>query len=149
MIGADVADKLFKMPLNPGMRVTITNKNNNASKEFTIAGILKKKNQNSLLEGMEIYTTHQALEDLLDIKKYTYSQILVTVEDPDSIEATSKKVEESLARLHKDEGYIVYMLKTWIEGFSQILTKVKFALGGIGAVSLAVGGVGIVVVTNS
>ncbi len=36
------------------------------------------------------------------------------------------------------------MLKTWIEGFSQILTKVKFALGGIGAISLAVGGVGIV-----
>ncbi|VVB95679.1 MacB-like periplasmic core domain protein [uncultured archaeon] len=144
VIGSDVADKLFKMPLNPGMRVTITNKNNNASKEFTIAGILKKKNQNSLFEGMEIYTTHDALKDLLDIKKYTYSQILVTVEDPDSIEATSKKVEESLARLHKDEGYIVYMLKTWIEGFSQILTKVKFALGGIGAVSLAVGGVGIV-----
>ncbi|MFZ3058698.1 MAG: ABC transporter permease [Candidatus Methanoperedens sp.] len=145
VIGSDIANKMFKMPLNPGMRISI--KNNDVSKEFTIVGILTEKEMTSAFGGnsnMEIFTTHQALKDLLDVKNYSYSQILVIVEDQNQIEITSQKVDESLRRLHKDEAYTVFMMKSILEGIGQVLTMVKYALGGIGTIALIVGGIGIV-----
>lgn len=147
VIGSDIANKMFKMPLNPGMRINIKNKNNDVSKEFTIVGILKEKEMTSAFGGnanMEIFTTHQALKDLLDMKNYSYSTILVIVEDQNQIETTSQKVDDSLRRLHKDEAYTVFMMKSILEGIGQVLTMVKYALGGIGAIALVVGGIGIV-----
>ncbi len=147
VIGSDIADNMFKMPLNPGMRLTIKNKNNDVSRDYTIVGILGEKEQTSAFGGnsnMEIFTTHQSLKDLLDAKTYSYSQILVTAESQDEIEATSTRVDEALRRLHKDEAYTVFMMKSMLEGIAQVLTMIKFALGGIGAIALVVGGVGIV-----
>jgi putative ABC transport system permease protein len=147
VLGSDIANKMFKMPLNPGMRVSIKNKNNDVSREFTVVGILKEKGQTSAFGGnsnREIFTTHQGLKDLFDVKNYSYSQILATVEEPDNIEITAKKVDESLRRLHKDEAYTVFMMKSILESIGQVLTMIKFALGGIGAISLIVGGIGIV-----
>ncbi len=147
VIGSDIANKMFKMPLNPGMRMNIKNKNNEVTKEFTVVGILKEKEQTSAFGGnsnMEIFTTHQALKDLFDVRNYSYSQILVTVEEPDNIEITAKKADDSLRRLHKDEAYTVFMMKSILESIGQVLTMIKFALGGIGAISLIVGGIGIV-----
>ena len=147
VIGSDIADNMFKMPLNPGMRLSIKNKNNNVSRDFTIVGILGEKEQASAFGGnsnMEIFITHQSLKDLLDSKTYSYSQILVTVESQEEIEATSTRVDEALRRLHKDEAYTVFMMKSMLEGIAQVLTMIKYALGGIGAIALVVGGVGIV-----
>ena len=147
VIGSDIADNMFKMPLNPGMRLSIKNKNNDVSRDFTIVGILGEKEQTSAFGGnsnMEIFITHQSLKDLLDSKTYSYSQILVTVESQEEIEATSTRVDEALRRLHKDEAYTVFMMKSMLEGIAQVLTMIKYALGGIGAIALVVGGVGIV-----
>lgn len=147
VIGSDIADNMFKMPLNPGMRLTIQNKNNDVSRDYTIVGILGEKEQTSAFGGnsnMEIFTTHQSLKDLLDSKTYSYSQILVTVESQGEIEIVSENVDESLRRLHKDEAYTVFMMKSMLEGIAQVLTMIKYALGGIGAIALVVGGVGIV-----
>ncbi len=147
VIGSDIANKMFKMPLNPGMRINIKNKNNDVDKEFTIVGILKEKEMTSAFGGnanTEIFTTHQALKDLLDMKNYSYSTILVIVEDQNQIEITSQKVDDSLRRLHKDEAYTVFMMKSILAGIGQVLTMVKYALGGIGAIALIVGGIGIV-----
>ncbi|CAD6492058.1 MAG: MacB-like periplasmic core domain protein [Candidatus Argoarchaeum ethanivorans] len=147
VIGSDIANKMFKVPLNPGMRMTLTNRNNDIEKEFTIVGILEEKEQISAFGGntnMEILTTHQALKELLDVTKYSYSHILVTVEDQNQIEATAEKMEDSLERLHKDEAYTVFMMKSILEGIEKVLTMIKYGLGGIGAISLVVGGIGIV-----
>ncbi|MDW7727366.1 MAG: ABC transporter permease [Candidatus Methanoperedens sp.] len=147
VIGNDIANKMFKMPLNPGMRITLTNKDTDVNKDFTIVGILREKEQASAFGGntnMEIFTTHQALKEMLDLNEYSYSQILVTVEDQDLIEITATKVEDSLKRLHKDEGYTVFMMKSILEGLGELLTMIKYGLGGIGAISLIVGGIGIV-----
>ncbi len=147
VIGSDIANKMFKIPLNPGMRMTLINRNNDIEKEFTIVGILEEKEQISAFGGntnMEIFTTHQALKELLDVTKYSYSQILVTVEDQNQIETTAEKLEDSLERLHKDEAYTVFMMKSILEGIEKVLTMIKYGLGGIGAISLVVGGIGIV-----
>jgi len=147
VLGSDIANKMFKTTLNPGMRINIIDNYNNVSKDYTIVGILKEKNQTSVFGGnsnLEIFTTHQGLKEILDIKKYTYSQILVTVEDPENIEITSEKLDESLRKLHKDEAYTIFIMKSILEGIGEILTMVKYALGGIGAIALVVGGIGIV-----
>ncbi|HEY9205324.1 MAG TPA: ABC transporter permease [Candidatus Methanoperedens sp.] len=147
VIGSDIANKMFKMPLNPGMRMSIKNKNNDVSREFTIVGILKEKNQTSAFGGnanMAVYTTHQAMKDLLDVKNYSYSYILVTVEDQNQVETTAKRLDDPLKRLHKDEAYTVFLMKSVLEQIGQVLTMIKYALGGIGAISLVVGGIGIV-----
>ncbi|PWB52746.1 MAG: ABC transporter permease [Candidatus Methanoperedenaceae archaeon] len=147
VIGSDIANNMFKMPLNPGMRVSIKNKDNDVSREFTIVGVLKEKEMTSFFGGitnMEIFTTHQALKDLLDVKNYSYSQMLVIVEDQNQIEKTSRNVNDSLRRLHKDEGYNIYMMNSLLEGIGKMMIMVKYALGGIGAIALMVGGIGIV-----
>lgn len=147
VIGSDIANKMFNMPLNPGMHITLTNKDTDVDKEFTIVGILKEKEQISAFGGntnTEMFTTHQALKEMLEVKKYSYSQILVIVEDQALIEITAKKVEDSLQRLHKDEGYTVFMMKSILQGISELLSMIKYGLGGIGAISLIVGGIGIV-----
>ncbi|CAD7771334.1 MacB-like periplasmic core domain protein [Candidatus Methanoperedenaceae archaeon GB50] len=147
VIGSDIANKMFKIPLNPGMRMTLTNKNNDIEKEFTIVGILEEKEEVSAFgsnTNMEIFTTHQALKELLDVTEYSYSHILVTVEDQSEIETTAERLEDSLERLHKDEAYTVFMMKSILEGIERVLTMIKYGLGGIGAISLLVGGIGIV-----
>ncbi|MCX9081107.1 MAG: ABC transporter permease [Candidatus Methanoperedens sp.] len=147
VIGSDIANKMFKYPLNPGMRLTLINEDNDTGKEFTIVGIFKETEQTSPFGGntnMEMFITHPALKEFLDVKKYTYSLILVTVEDQNTIENTAKNIDESLRRLHKDEGYSVNILKSLLESFDKFFSILKYGLGGIGAVSLAVGGVGIV-----
>jgi len=129
------------------MRLTLINRDRNISKEFTIVGIFKEKEQTSPFGGntnMEMFTTHQALKELLDIKKYTYSQILVKVEDQNTIEITAQKIDDSLRRLHKDEGYTINIMKSLLESLTEFFKILKYGLGGIGAVSLAVGGIGIV-----
>ncbi|HEY9247228.1 MAG TPA: ABC transporter permease, partial [Candidatus Methanoperedens sp.] len=147
VIGSDIANKMFEMQLNPGMRMNIKNKNNDESRDFTIVGILKEKNQTSAFgenANMAVYTTHQAMKDLLDVKNYSYSYILVTVEDQNQVEIISKRLDEPLRRLHKDESYTVFLMKSVLEQIGQVLTMIKYALGGIGAISLVVGGIGIV-----
>ena len=57
--------------------MTLTNKNNDIEKEFTIVGILEEKEEVSAFGSntkMEILTTHQALKELLDVTEYPYSQ---------------------------------------------------------------------------
>lgn len=144
VIDDDIANNMFKTSLNPGMRMSIYNKNNDITKEFSIVGILKEKEKTSIEDDTKIYVTHQALKDILNIKNYSYSQILVVVDDQNQIEDISKKIEESLKRLHKDEAYTIFMMKSILEGIGQILAMIKFALGGIGTISLIVGGIGIV-----
>jgi putative ABC transport system permease protein len=147
VVGSDIANKMFKFPLNPGMRLTLINKDNDISKEFTIVGIFKETEQTSPFSGntnMEMFITHPALKEFLDVKKYTYSIILVKVEDQNTIELTAKKIDDNLRRLHKDEGYTINIMKSFLEAFSEFFEILKYGLGGIGAVSLAVGGIGIV-----
>lgn len=144
VIDSEIANKMFKTSLNPGMHISIRNKNNDVIKEFSIVGILKEKEQSSSDSSTNIFTTHGALKDLLDIKNYSYSQILVIVDDQKQVESISKKVDESMKRLHKDESYTIFMMKSILESIQQILVMIKFALGGIGTISLIVGGIGIV-----
>lgn len=143
IIEDEIANKMFKTLLNPGTHLTIINKNNDIEKKFSVVGILNETNKASPA-GAKVFITHDALKDLLNIKNYSYSEILVTVDDQRQIESISTKIDESMKRLHKDESYTLFMMKSILKGIDQILVMIKIALGGIGSISLIVGGIGII-----
>ncbi len=148
VIGHDIATNMFKQTLNPGMRITLKNKDKGINKTYKITGILKKKQETTAFGNtgtdLSIYLTHKALEEFQTPQSYTYSYILVKVEDPEKIEETSRRIDENLRRHHRDQAYTVFIMKTILESINQVMNMIKYGLGGIGAISLLVGGIGIV-----
>jgi putative ABC transport system permease protein len=92
---------------------------------------------------MEIYITHDAMKDLLGRESYNYQQIEVTVDDPTQAEAVAARIREALKRYHKDEAFSAVTSRSMLQSLESILAMIKYVLGGIAAVSLVVGGIGI------
>ena len=53
------------------------------------------------------------------------------------------RIKLDLQRYHKNEAYDATTARDLLSSLMSILTMVKYALGGIGAISLVVGGIGI------
>jgi putative ABC transport system permease protein len=67
----------------------------------------------------------------------------VTAEDPAQIDDVIARIKTNLQRYHKNEAYDATTAKDLLSSLLSILTMIKYALGGIGAISLVVGGIGI------
>lgn len=83
------------------------------------------------------------MDDLLDVEEYHYDSIIVRAEDPAQVEALAEEVEKDLSRIHRDEAYNVEALSTRFESMLEVLNMIKYALAGIGSISLIVGAIGI------
>jgi len=147
VLGYDIANKMFDMKINPGSHITLTNSLTNTSIDYKVVGILEDVEQMSLLGGSsnsQIFITHPSMKILRNIQDYSFSSINVLVEDPDTIAETIERMDKSLQRTHRNEKYTIFDQSGWLESITEMLTMIKYALGGIGAVSLAVGGIGII-----
>ena len=147
VLGYDIANKMFDMKINPGSHIILTNSLTNTSIDCKVVGVLEDVEQMSLLGGSsnsQIYITHPSMKNLLDIEEYSFSSINVWVEDPDTITETIERMDKSLQRTHRNEKYTIFDQSGWLESITDVLTQIKYALGGIGAVALAVGGIGII-----
>jgi putative ABC transport system permease protein len=83
------------------------------------------------------------MEELLDSKDYTYSSIVVRAEDSSQVDALSNEIEDELSRIHRDEAYTVEPTASRLESMLEMMNMMKYALAGIGAISLIVGAIGI------
>jgi putative ABC transport system permease protein len=90
-----------------------------------------------------MYITHKAMKELLGRENYYYGSFQVTVEDPSQVDDVIARIKTNLQRYHKNEAYDATTAKDMLSSLLSILTMVKYALGGIGAISLVVGGIGI------
>lgn len=147
VLGYDIANKMFDMKVNPGSHIILTNSLTNMSIDYKVVGVLEDVEQMSLLGGSsnsQIYITHPSMKNLLDIEEYSFSSINVRVKDPDTITETIERMDKSLQRTHRNEKYTIFDQSGWLESITEVLNQVKYALGGIGAVALAVGGIGII-----
>ncbi|MCD4843549.1 MAG: ABC transporter permease [Methanosarcinales archaeon] len=147
VLGYDVALNMFDMPINPGSHITLSYPLTNTSANFKVVGILNDSEQSSVLGGStnsQMFITHPAMKSFLDIDEYSFSYINVWVEDQDKIDETIERMEFALQRTHRNERYQIFDQGSILEYVTDILTKVKYGLGGIGAIALAVGGIGIV-----
>ncbi|MCL5981804.1 MAG: ABC transporter permease [Firmicutes bacterium] len=137
ILGSEVAQELFgeKPPLGAQIRI-----NGNA---FTVIGVLEEKgdgiggtNDNKVLIPL---TTAQRL-----LRNMNISALYIQAEAPESVDRVPVSVEASLNQIFRDEeAFRVFNQADLLDTVSQVTGTLTLMLGGIAAISLLVGGIGI------
>ncbi len=146
VIGSGVSDGLFRMKIAPGNKINLYYQDRHM--DFKVVGVLEEKQQSAFggpggNPNTQMYITHRAMEELLGRENYYYGTFLVTVEDPAQTDNVVDRIKSDLKRYHKNEAYDATTARDMLASLLSILTMIQYALGGIGAISLVVGGIGI------
>jgi putative ABC transport system permease protein len=143
VLGSKAANGTFGREVRTGSYITLTNTFNGRSQEYVVVGIMKERNASILVgnPNTAIYMTKAGLKALSD--QDTYSYIGVRADSVENTDAVAKDVEATISRLHRSEGFSVLTQKMFADAISQVFTMIKYTLAGIGAISLVVGGIGI------
>jgi putative ABC transport system permease protein len=146
VVGSGISNGLFRMDITPGNKVRLYYQDHYM--DFKVVGVLQEQKQTSFggpgnNQNTQMYITHKAMKELLARENYYYGSFQVTVEDPSQIDDVIARIKLDLQRYHKNEAYDATTARDLLSSLMSILTMVKYALGGIGAISLVVGGIGI------
>jgi putative ABC transport system permease protein len=146
VIGSGVSDGLFRMKVTPGNRIRLYIQD--LDMDFKVVGVLQEQQQSAFggpesSPNTQMYITHKAMKELLNRDNYYYFTFKVTVEDPAQTNEVIDRIKTALKRYHKNEAYDATALKDMLSSLLSVLTMIQYALGGIGAISLVVGGIGI------
>ncbi len=147
VLGYDIANNMFDMPINPGSHIVIENTMTHDTFDYRVAGVLKDSEQMSILGGSsnsQIYVTHPSMKNIFGLEDYSYTTINVWVEDEDKVPETIVRMEKALLRTNKNELFTIFDQGSILGSLTELLNMVKYGLGGIGAIALAVGGIGII-----
>jgi putative ABC transport system permease protein len=107
-------------------------------KTFLIIGVAAEKGGNIDNRAYIPYTTAKTI---FNVKNY--SSIVMKATDSSNIDTAFKRIEIALYRdLDKDE-FTVLSQKDLLNSFSSILSTITLGIGAIAAISLLVGGIGI------
>lgn len=113
-------------------------------KEFKIVGVMKKTG--SPFEDNAYFVRKETLKELLNVQDEE-SQITVKVAknyDPEEVaDAIKRKLRQSRGEKEGEETFSVQTSEQLLQSFSNIFSIVQGVLVGIAAISLLVGGVGI------
>lgn len=145
VIGSGVSNGMFRMQVTPGNKVRLYYQDRYM--DFKVVGVLAEQEQSAMMRGSspnsQMYITHKAMKELLGRDNYYYSTFQVTVEDPSQVDNVVERIKTDLQRYHKNEAYDATTARDMLSSLMSILSMIKYALGGIGAISLVVGGIGI------
>ncbi len=137
VIGYNVEEELFS-PIDPiGKKVTL------GPFKYQVIGVAEKKGRSGL--GSQIdnvaYVPITAAENLLDLNKY--SSIVIGAKDKDYVPDIKEEVENVLSERLDDDEFSVVETEQILSSVNNILGVLSAGLGGIAAISLVVGGIGI------
>lgn len=145
VIGSGVSNGMFRMQVTPGNKVRLYYQDRYM--DFKVVGVIAEQQQSAMMRGAspnsQMYITHKAMKELLGRDNYYYGTFQVTVEDPSQVDNVVEKIKSDLQRYHKNEAYDATTARDMLSSLMSILSMIKYALGGIGAISLVVGGIGI------
>ncbi len=146
VIGHGVSNELFRMRVMPGNKIRLYYEDRYM--DFKVVGVLEEAEQTSfggpgMDENQQMYVTHKAMEELKGEENYYYGYFQVKVYDPEQVEGIIEKMKNDLERYHKDEAYDATTARDMLASLMSVLSMIKYALAGIGAISLLVGGIGI------
>lgn len=146
VIGSGVSEGLFRIKITPGNRIRLYYQDRYM--DFKVVGVLQDQQQSSFggpggNPNTQMYITHRAMKELLARENYYYGTFQVTVEDPAQTDNVVERIKTDLKRYHKNEAYDATTPRDMLSSLLSILTMIQYALGGIGAISLVVGGIGI------
>ncbi|HPW73646.1 MAG: ABC transporter permease [Methanothrix sp.] len=147
VIGNGISQGMFRMKVAPGNKIRLYYKDR--PMDFTVVGVLKEEKETGFGGGMGdsagniLYITHKAMDELLGGESYYYDVFQVTVYNPNQLDSIIDRIMNDLRRHHRDEAYDAITPREILSTLMSTLSMIKYALAGIGAISLLVGGIGI------
>ncbi|MEM5874871.1 MAG: ABC transporter permease [Candidatus Aenigmatarchaeota archaeon] len=142
VIGSNVPS-MFKNSLKLNLKIEIN------GRIFKVIGILEKAGEVGAFVGIDrtIYMPISSARDVLNISSTRYSAIFAKVENLEILDETSNNIETALMKSRKvtenTKDFTITSIKTIQERVLNIVGSMNFFLGGIAAISLLVGAVGI------
>jgi len=136
VLGWKVKDKLFGENNPIGWKIKID------ERYFKVVGVIKQKGGGlgSNIDN-QAYIPYRAAWKLADKKEFNF--ILVKAESKDEIAGLKEKIKKILAKEYDEEDFSITDQSELLGVISNILNILTAALSGIAAISLIVGGVGI------
>jgi len=134
VVGSKVIESMFDNPLKLGSKIEIE------GKEFKIIGVLKEigNSQDDNQINIPLDTAREIFNKPNDV-----DAIIAQVKSPDDIPLLQEKIERELERKRGDTNFQVVTATQILEQIGEILGIIQFVLVGIAAISLIVGGIGI------
>lgn len=137
VLGSEIAGQLFKNIDPVGKKIRIENQ------EFIVKGVADKHGGG--LGGPQvdtyIYIPTQAYRNMFDSTVIT--EIIVKTKDADSVPEATAQIKKTLLQRLKADQFSVVETTQILSTINQVLGMLTIGLGGIAAISLLVGGIGI------
>lgn len=132
VLGSNVASELFKdkNPLGEFIKIDKTS--------FEVIGVLKPKSQDFDEQIVIPYSTEKKF---LDVENIAY--IAIKVDDDTDINLAIKRIDSEMRNFLKKDEFTVLNTADLLSSIQSILQILSFGLGAIAAISLLVGGIGI------
>ncbi len=143
VLGSSAANGTFGKIVRTGSYILLTNPYTGKSQEYMVVGVLQELNS-SITSGnvnSAVYMTKAGLKGISD--QDTYTSITVRADNVQNVDAVASNVQDALTRLHRNEAFSVITQKTFSSMIQTVFSLITDVLAGIGAVSLVVGGIGI------
>jgi len=119
--------------------ILVKNNININSKQFKVIGIFEKTGVD---EDDSIYLPLEDARELFN-KKDLVNVLVVKIKDGIDIEKAADDITRILKRTYNEEEFVVFTPEQVLNQLEEILNVVKVLLSGIAAISLVVGGIGI------
>jgi putative ABC transport system permease protein len=143
VIGSYIADGTFSGTIRPGSNVTIYNHNRDRSRTYEVVGVLRQINTSSVTgdPNSAIYMTPAGFKSI--DSRTTYTSIVVKASSVTGVEAVARDINRTMAAAHAGEDFSVVSAQALTETISRIFDMITYVLTAISAISLVVGGIGI------
>jgi len=134
VVGSRVVEDMFDNPLKLGSKIEIR------GREFEIVGILEEigNSQDDNQINIPLETAREIFNKPDDV-----DGIIAQVKSPDDIPLLQERIERELERDRHDTNFQVVTATQILEQIGEVLGVIQFVLVGIAAISLIVGGIGI------
>ncbi len=137
ILGYSIANDLFPSGNALGKKVILSGKN------YKIIGVNDKKGGGGGGPSLDdyVYVPLGVAHDLAGNEKI--QQIIIKVSDKSQIEATKEKAKNILLKSYDKDAFSVFDSAQLLNSINAIISTLTIALTGIAAISLVVGGIGI------
>jgi len=137
LLGSGIAEELFGQSSPVGKKIKID------SQTYTVIGLLEKQGSSFGGPSFDNYV-YMPLNTLQERFNTTYiDNFVLKVRDENSIKLAKKAVERELEKNLEEDEFTVFDQTQLLDTINSILGVLTAALGGIAAISLVVGGIGI------
>ena len=138
VLGPDIAQELFGAIDPVGKRVKV-----NDSQTYTVVGVLAKQGGGFGGPSFDQYV-YLPLSTLFDnFNTQLIDSFILDAKDQNSVEPAKKAIEQELLKYLKEDDFTVFDQTQLLSTINSILGVLTAGLGGIAAISLVVGGIGI------